>query len=232
MNNKNINELEDIIGYKFKDIELLYTAITHSSYSFEHKISVSQNYERTEFLGDAVLELVSSDFLFFNHKDLPEGKLTRMRASMVCESTLAICAKEIGLNDFIRLGKGEEKTGGRERNSIVSDVCEAVIGAIYLDGGYDEAKKFIYRFILNDIENKQLFVDSKTILQELCQEKYGHTPVYEIAGESGPDHDKRFICNAIINDEVYANGEGSSKKSAEQVAAFNALMKMQNKSIK
>ena len=229
MNNTNIEELEKRIGYSFTNKKMLITALTHSSYSFEHKQGIHEFYERIEFLGDAVLELVSSDYLFKEYPNLPEGKLTKLRASIVCEPTLAICAKEFGLSEFIRVGNGEDKNGGRNRDSIVSDVLESVIGAIYLDGGLDKAKEFIYKYILNDIDSKKLFVDSKTILQELCQSKFGHTPVYEIVKEEGPDHNKTFTCHAIINDEVYVEGLGKSKKAAEQKAAYLALMKMQDK---
>jgi len=164
-----LNELEEILGYQFKDKALLLQAITHSSFSNEQKINKRPHYERVEFLGDAVLELVSSEFLFKEHTDLPEGKLTKMRASMVCEPYLAFCAKGIGLDQFILLGKGEESTGGRKRESIISDVFEAVIGAIYLDGGMEPAKEYIYRVVLDHIDEKRLFSDSKSALQEYVQ---------------------------------------------------------------
>ena len=153
-----ISELEDRIGYRFNDPMLLKQAVTHSSFTNEQKINRYGHYERLEFLGDAVLELISSDFLYHTYSQEPEGKLTKMRASMVCEPSLAFCARDIELGNFLLLGKGEESTGGRERESIVSDVMEAVIGAIYLDGGIEKAKEFIYRFILSDLEHKKLFV--------------------------------------------------------------------------
>jgi len=227
--NVDIKELEDKIGYSFKDKNLLLTAITHSSYAYEHQKEGTSFYERIEFLGDAVLELVSSDFLFFEYPDLPEGKLTRLRASLVCEPTLALCAKDFSLNDYIRLGNGEEKNGGRNRDSIISDVLESVIGAIYLDSGIDEARKFILRFILNDIEHKQLFTDSKTLLQEICQELFGDVPEYELISEEGPDHDKTFEYKASINGEVLSRGKGKSKKAAEQMAAYYALIEVKKK---
>ena len=229
MHRKDLDKLENKIGYIFKNRDLLQTALTHSSYAFEHKLGLDGFYERSEFLGDAVLELISSDFLFNKYPNEPEGKLTKIRASMVCEPTLAICAREFELEQYIRLGNGEDRNGGRNRDSIVSDVLEALIGAIYMDGGLLRAKEFIYEFILKDIDNKKLFVDSKTILQELCQSKYGHTPIYEIVGEEGPDHNKTFTCHAIIDGQVYAEGLGKSKKSAEQSAAYLALLKMQDK---
>ena len=147
----------------------------------------------------------------------------------MCEPTLALCAKDFSLNDYIRLGNGEEKNGGRNRDSIISDVLESVIGAIYLDSGIDEARKFILRFILNDIEHKQLFTDSKTLLQEICQELFGDVPEYELISEEGPDHDKTFEYKASINGEVLSRGKGKSKKAAEQMAAYYALIEVKKK---
>ncbi|MBQ3517387.1 MAG: ribonuclease III, partial [Lachnospiraceae bacterium] len=160
-----LDELVEKIGYQYKDKTLLEQALTHSSFANEQKINKSMNYERLEFLGDAVLELVSSEFLFRTNPDMPEGQLTRTRASMVCEPALAYCARDLELNKYIRLGKGEEMTGGRYRDSIISDVMEAVIGSLYLDGGFGVAHDFIHRFILSDLENKILFYDAKTVLQ-------------------------------------------------------------------
>ena len=157
--NRQLRELEQKTGYEFQNKKLLFQAMTHSSYANEHHMDKSRCNERLEFLGDAVLEVVSSDFLFHKYKKLPEGDLTKMRASIVCEPTLALCAGDLSLGDYLLLGKGEEATGGRERNSVVSDAMEALIGAIYLDGGFASAKEFISRFILNDIEHKQLFFD-------------------------------------------------------------------------
>ena len=164
-----LKKLEERIGYRFENINLLKQALTHSSFTNEQKINRSKNYERLEFLGDAVLELVSSEFLFRSHPDMPEGELTKLRASMVCEPSLAFCARDLELGQFIRLGKGEESTGGRKRDSIISDAMEAVTGAVYLDGGMEAARAFINRFILSDLEDKQLFYDSKSNLQELIQ---------------------------------------------------------------
>lgn len=222
-------EVQDIIGYHFQDVSLLKQALTHSSFANEQKINRLSNYERLEFLGDAVLELVSSEFLFKNNPNMPEGQLTKTRASMVCEPALAFCAREIHLCDYMLLGKGEEATGGRKRDSITSDVMEAVIGAIFLDGGIEEAKKYIYRFILNDLENKILFSDSKTLLQEEIQKKNDGVLHYELIGESGPDHDKEFSVEAYLDDKLIGRGVGRTKKSAEQQAAYEALMKMKNK---
>ena len=164
-NGYTLQELESRIGYTFNNIALLKQAMTHSSYANEQKINKYQNYERLEFLGDAVLELISSEFLFNEYPSVPEGQLTKMRASMVCEPSLAFCAKDLELGEFLLLGKGEESTGGRNRDSITSDAMEAVIGAIFLDGGMEYAKEFIYRFILSDLEDKQFLYDSKTNLQ-------------------------------------------------------------------
>ena len=167
-----IEELEEIIGYKFKDKSLLELALTHSSYSNDQKKGKMHNNERLEFLGDAVLELTSSEVLFHEYREKTEGELTRLRASLVCEPTLADCAREIHLGDYLLLSHGEDRTGGRNRDSVISDAFEALIGAIYLDGGYNSSKTFIKKYVLNDIENKQLFFDSKTILQELLQKDY------------------------------------------------------------
>ena len=164
-----MGELEKTVGYTFQDPKLLELALTHSSYAHEHYAGKRHDNERLEFLGDAVLELVSSDYLFHNYNEYPEGELTKLRASIVCEQSLAMCAEAISLGKYLRLGNGEDSTGGRLRASITSDAMEALIGAIYLDGGFANAKEFITRFVLNDLENKKLFYDSKTILQEIVQ---------------------------------------------------------------
>ncbi len=187
-----IEELEEIIGYKFKDKSLLELALTHSSYSNDQKKGKMHNNERLEFLGDAVLELTSSEVLFHEYREKTEGELTRLRASLVCEPTLADCAREIHLGDYLLLSHGEDRTGGRNRDSVISDAFEALIGAIYLDGGYNSSKTFIKKYVLNDIENKQLFFDSKTILQELLQKDYKERVEYVLTREYGPDHDKHF----------------------------------------
>ena len=164
-----LEELENKLGYHFHDRRLLEHALCHSSYANERHWDRLQNNERLEFLGDAVLELATSEFLYQNYPTMPEGEATRTRASIVCEQTLALCARDLGLGEWLRLGKGEELTGGRDRDSITSDAMEALLGAIYLDGGFANAKEFVHHFILNDIEHKKLFYDSKTILQELIQ---------------------------------------------------------------
>ncbi|MCR4787827.1 MAG: ribonuclease III [Lachnospiraceae bacterium] len=226
MNNESdLGRLEEGLGYSFKDRSLLKLALTHSSYSNELKLNKYGNYERLEFLGDAVLELTTSWFFYLEYPQKNEGELTRMRSSMVCEMALAYCARLIDLPKYILLGKGEEVTGGRNRDSIISDVFEAVIGAIYLDGGFDEANKFVKKHVLTDMENKQLFYDAKTILQEYVQKK-GQTLKYELVSETGPDHDKSFEVAAYINDEFRSKGKGKSKKQAEQQAAYAVLIEM------
>ena len=219
-----LTELEKIIGYQFKDKLLLKQALTHSSYANEQKIRKNGNYERLEFLGDAVLELISSEFLFKRHLDMSEGKLTKLRSSLVCEPALAQCAKEFDLGSFMLLGKGEEATGGRYRESIIADVTEALIGALYLDGGAECARNFILKFILSDIENRILFYDSKTVLQEMIQTKPNQKLTYELIGENGPDHNKEFVVEALLNGVKVGYGTGKTKKAAEQKAAYEAIL--------
>lgn len=230
--NQQLKKLEKKIGYEFQNKKLLTQAMTHSSYTNEHKVGKHFNNERLEFLGDAVLELVSSEFLFRKYREYPEGELTKLRASMVCEPTLALCAREINLGSYLLLGKGEEATGGRERDSIISDAMEALIGAIYLDGGFASAKEFIDRFVLNDIENKRLFYDSKTILQELVQAAFEEPVAYELTGEEGPDHDKTFHVEVHIGGDVYGAGSGRTKKAAEQEAAYRTILLLHERNIK
>lgn len=227
--NEVLEELQEKIGYRFHDVNLLKQALTHSSFANEQKINKLKNYERLEFLGDAVLELVSSEFLYKENPDMPEGQLTKLRASMVCEPSLAYCAKDLDIGSYILLGRGEEATGGRKRDSITSDVMEAIIGAIFLDSGLENAKKHIYRFILSDLEHKILFLDSKTILQEEIQKKKDAKLHYELIGEVGPEHDKQFHVEAYLNDVLIGAGVGRTKKAAEQQAAYEALLKMKTK---
>ncbi|HEX3078728.1 MAG TPA: ribonuclease III [Lachnospiraceae bacterium] len=223
-NNELLNNFEHVIGYQFQDRRLLRQALTHSSYSNERRFDKLANNERLEFLGDAVLELVTSEFLFGQNPNMLEGDLTKLRASIVCEQTLSLCAKDIDLGSYIQLGKGEATTGGRERKSILSDALEAVIGSIYLDGGFTSAKEFIDKYILSDIENKQLFFDSKTILQEIIQSKYKDTLHYELISEEGPDHNKCFTVEAMIGTKSLGNGIGRTKKAAEQEAAYHSIL--------
>ena len=220
---RKLKELEKKINYEFQNFSLLEQAMMHSSYTNEHRLEKYKCNERLEFLGDAVLELISSEFLFRQSPKVPEGELTKTRASMVCEPSLAMCAKEIDLGSYLLLGKGEEVTGGRLRDSVTSDALEALIGAIYLDGGFTNAKEFIHRFVLTDQEDKRLFYDSKTILQEMVQaEKLGEIE-YRLIGEEGPDHNKSFTVELMIHGKSYGKGKGRTKKAAEQQAAYKAI---------
>ena len=178
-----------------------------------------------------MLELISSEFLFSLHKTMPEGQLTKTRASMVCEPALAFCARDIELGKYLLLGKGEDATGGRKRESVTSDAMEALIGAIYLDGGFANAKEFIERFILKDLENKKLFYDSKTILQEIVQSNFKEPVSYELLGEKGPDHNKVFEVAVRIGDDRYGVGFGRTKKAAEQEAAYQSILALRKKNI-
>ncbi|MBQ1680902.1 MAG: ribonuclease III [Agathobacter sp.] len=222
-------ELQETIGYQFQNQGLLRQALTHSSYANEKHMKKGMDNERLEFLGDAVLELISSEFLYLNYPDLPEGELTRLRASIVCEPTLALCTKQMDLGRYLYLGKGENQTGGRLRKSVLSDALEAVIGAIYLDGGFANAKEFVLKYILTDIEHKKLFYDSKTILQEVVQGMH-KVLSYELIAESGPDHDKHFQVAALIDGKEISRGEGHTKKGAEQEAAYAALLQLKAES--
>lgn len=223
---RKMKDLQKKIGYEFRDEELLKHAMTHSSYANEHGMQKSGSNERLEFLGDAVLELVSSEFLYHNYPNLPEGDLSKLRASLVCEPTLARCTDEIELPKYLYLSRGEDATGGRNRDSIVSDAMEALIGAIFLDGGIEPAKTFILRFILTDIESKRLFYDSKTTLQEVVQAEGGEKLSYDVVAENGPDHAKEFTVEVRRGDTVLGRGVGRSKKAAEQKAAYEALLSM------
>lgn len=220
---KNSEEFEDIIGYRFKNKELLRQALSHSSYANEKKRPNGSN-ERLEFLGDSVLSIVVSDYLYKN-LNVAEGDLTKMRASLVCEKSLFVFAQKIRLGEFILLGKGEENTGGRERPSIVSDAFEAVIAAIYLDGGMEAAAKHILRFMPEDIKHtkKPVLSDFKTLLQEVVQKNPEEKVEYVLIGEEGPDHNKRFVVEVCLNSQVIGKGKGRSKKEAEQLAAKEAL---------
>lgn len=222
-----LKKFQTKIGYSFYDINLLKLALMHSSYGNEIFRDRKHNNERLEFLGDAVLELAVSKVLYDKYNDLPEGELTKIRASIVCEPTLALCARNIGLDKMILLGKGEEMTGGRFRDSIISDAFEALIGAIYRDGGIECATGFINEFVMNDIDNKKLFVDSKSVLQERLQSVFKAGPTYVVVGEEGPDHCKIFHVEARYEDKVLGRGEGSTKKGAEQKAAYDAIINMQ-----
>ena len=219
-----IKDLEDAIGYRFKNISLLQNALTHSSYANERWHNSLKSNERLEFLGDSILGMVVAEYLYGNFPDRPEGELTRMRADMVCEKSLAAVAARINLGQHLMLGNGEEQSGGRSRDSILADAVESVIAASFLDGGMDAAKQFIQKFILTEVPVKKLHnADYKTALQELVQQKKNQTLSYVLVGESGPDHDKRFEVEVSLNGRVIGVGSGSSKKRAEQMAAQVAL---------
>ncbi len=224
---RNLKEFQKQIGYEFKQEQLLRQALTHSSYAHEKNLKGLSDNERLEYLGDAVLELVSSEFLFKNHPEMNEGQMTKLRASLVCEQSLAVCARQLDLGSFLLLGNGEDLTGGRERDSILSDAWEAIIGAMYLDGGFTSAKEFILKYVLQDIEHKKLFYDSKTILQELIQNKYKQSLHYVLLSEEGPDHNKVFTVQAYMNETALMTGEGRTKKAAEQNAAYQSLLKFE-----
>lgn len=222
------DKLQDTISYHFQDLSNLRLALTHSSFAHECPRPTKGQYnERIEYLGDAVLELIVSDYLYRNYPEKSEGEMTKTRASLVCEFTLAACAREISLGDYIFLSKGEDMTGGRNRDSILSDAFESVLGAIYLDGGFVPASAFIHSILLKDIESKQLFYDAKTSLQEVVQSKKNQVLTYNIVGEEGPEHNKEFIAQACINNQVIGTGRGHTKKAAEQHAAYEALLKLQ-----
>lgn len=225
MNRLDFEAVEELIGYVFSDRKLLEQALTHSSYANEKLINNVGDYERLEFLGDAVLELTVSRFLYENYPKKREGEMTRTRAALVCEPTLSGCAREMGLPEFILFGKGEEASGGRNRDSILCDVFEAVAGAIYADGGYESAEKYIHRFLLNGWENRVLFTDSKTILQETIQ-KRGGTVAYENVSAQGPSNSRVYVEELIIDGKPVGRAEGPSRKSAQQRAAYDYLCRI------
>ncbi len=220
-----MEDLQNIIGYHFTNKELLVEALTHSSYANEHRSKHIRYNERLEFLGDAVLSIVVSDYIFKNCPELPEGELTKLRASLVCEKSLFEFAKTINLGKYLVLSKGERNNGGAERPSIVSDAFEALIAAIYIDGGMDAAAKHILHFVIPAIKNskKKKINDYKTTLQEIIQKNPGEQLEYVLVGQSGPDHNKHFVVEVHLNSNVIGKGGGRSKKEAEQQAAREAL---------
>ena len=221
--------LEEKLGYAFRDPSLLENALTHSSCANESRGKLQSN-ERLEFLGDSILGMVVAEHLYRNHPDLPEGELTRTRAALVCEESLVEVAKELGLGNYLKLGKGEEAGGGRNRPSIRADAVEAVLAAVYLDGGIGSARKIIQKYILTrEVSSLSGIRDFKTALQELVQRESGQVLKYRLTGESGPDHDKRFFVEVDLNGSPIGNGAGHSKKEAEQRAAKAAIQKLQKK---
>ena len=222
-----IKDLEAAIGYRFHNIQLLQNALTHSSYANERWHNSLLSNERLEFLGDSVLGMLVAEYLYHNFPNRPEGELTRMRADMVCEQTLAAAANRIGLGSHLLLGHGEEQGGGRKRNSILADAMESVIAACFLDGGIEAALKVVQQFILVEVPVTKLHnADYKTKLQELVQQKKNQVLSYRLAGQSGPDHDKQFDVEVSLNGSVVGSGSGSSKKRAEQMAARSAIEKL------
>ncbi|MEE1155065.1 MAG: ribonuclease III [Acutalibacteraceae bacterium] len=220
-----MEQLEKALGYKFKEINYLKTGLTHSSYANENKkLNIKCN-ERQEFLGDAVLSIIVSDYIYKNCPKQPEGELTKLRASLVCEKSLAGYARSINLGDYLLLSKGERRSNGQDRPSILADAFESVIAAIYLDGGMEEARKFVLKFVVPDIKNAKTtrFKDYKTALQEIIQRNPEERLEYVLVGESGPDHNKHFVVEVHLNSNVIGKGGGRSKKEAEQQAAREAL---------
>ena len=224
-----MEQLENKIGYHFQNRELLKTALTHSSYVNEHAKEHAECYERLEFLGDSILGMVTAEMLYHARPQLPEGKMTRIRAELVCEESLFQVAEELGIGRWMRLGKGEEQSSGRMRPSILADMVESIIAAIYLDGGMTAAQQFIRNSVLRDAKTHILnrSRDNKTELQELVQQNTGSSIRYEMTGESGPDHNKRFSYVVYVNGEAAGEGEGRTKKEAEQAAAGSALKRLQ-----
>ena len=222
-----INHLETAIGYRFHNISLLQNALTHSSYANERWHNSLLSNERLEFLGDSVLGMLVAEYLYRNFPDRPEGELTRMRADMVCEQTLAAVANRIGIGEHLLLGHGEEQGGGRSRNSILADAMESVIAACFLDGGMEAALGIVQKFILVEVPVKKLHnTDYKTTLQELVQRKKNQTLIYALVGQSGPDHNKQFVVEVSLNGSVVGKGTGTSKKRAEQDAARDATERL------
>lgn len=223
-----MKKLEERLGYSFENVALLENALTHSSYANENRAKGETSNERLEFLGDSVLGMVVADYLFRTHPDMPEGELTRTRAALVCEESLVEVARKLELGAYLKLGKGEDAGGGRERPSIRADAVEAVIAAVYLDGGIGSARKLITKFILTDNEREQEggVRDYKTALQELVQRESGQVLTYRLTGEAGPDHAKTFSVEVDLNGVQVGAGEGHSKKEAEQMAAKSAIAKL------
>lgn len=224
---KNLDEIQLNIDYNFKDIKLINTSLTHSSYANESKMKNYENNERLEFLGDVIVNLIVSEYIYHRFPQLPEGELTKIRATIVCESSLAFAAKKINLGNYLLLGKGEETTGGRNRESILADTFEALTGAVYLDGGLTSTREFLLGMfeqeVIYALSKGNLFIDYKTELQEILQKKTKSKIEYKVAKEAGPDHNKKFYMDVIVENKVIGSGMGRNKKEAEQMAAKHAL---------
>ncbi len=225
---KELELLQENLNYKFKNIELLETALTHSSYANEHNMKITENNERLEFLGDAIVSLIVSQYLYKKYPYYPEGELTKIRAKVVCESSLAYIAEKINLGQYLLLGKGEEATGGRTRESILGDASESLVGAVYMDSDFDTTKRFLLDKFENDLVHAvakgSLFIDYKTDLQENLQRRKRSRIEYSVSKEEGPDHNKVFHIDVLIDNEVVGQGSGRNKKEAEQMAAKEALL--------
>ena len=218
-----MKNLESKIEYAFKNKVLLEEALTHSSYANENPGGLPCN-ERMEFLGDAVLQIISAEYLYFKFPSMPEGRLTKLRSSLVCTQSLSAFAREIELGSFLRMGNGETASGGADRPSVLEDAFEALIAAIYLDGGIEEARKFVLRFLSREVDSHHTnFRDYKSLLQEIIQQNPDEVLTYTVVGTSGPDHDKRFDVELRLNSNIIGRGHGTSKKNAEQLAAREAL---------
>ncbi len=222
-----MQRLEQAIGYTFHNKALLEQALSHSSYANEVQKNGLKSYERLEFLGDSILGFVTADYLYRNYPQLHEGELTKLRSELVCEKSLELSAKALHLGEHLRLGKGEEAGGGRTRTSIIADVVESIIAAICLDGGFEPAKRFVYRFVLSDAESRiRINADHKTRLQELVQRKKDQLLEYHLLAETGPDHEKEFSVSVTLNGQIVGEGRGTSKKRAEQAAAEQAITRL------
>lgn len=229
---RDLHPFEKVIGYSFKNADLLTMLFVHRSYINEHKSFPLDHNERLEFLGDAVLELVVTEYLFQKYEN-PEGELTNWRSALVKGVTLSECAREIGMEEYLLLSRGEAQSTGKARQLILANAFEALIGAIYLDGGHRPAQRLIKKFLLvklQDILNEELYVDPKSRLQELVQEKKGVTPIYRVLSEEGPDHNKQFKIGVFVGGDLFGSGEGFSKQKSQQEAAKDALKRMKNKS--
>ncbi|NLN15084.1 MAG: ribonuclease III [Tissierellia bacterium] len=225
-----LSALQENLNYYFKDESLLRSALTHSSYANEYKMSIIDSNERLEFLGDAVLNLIVSQYLYKKYPNYPEGELTKIRAKVVCEPSLAYAARKIDMGKYLLLGKGEEATGGRDRDSILADAAEALVGALYMDSDFETTYRVLLdKFeadIVNAVAKGDLFIDYKTELQEIIQKRGAHSMEYVVTKEEGPDHNKKFFIDVVVDHETIGTGIGRNKKDAEQMAAKEALLKL------